>query len=373
MSRLILSICLAIAVFAPLPANVQAADPAYPEVTLPGTLVRKFHSELVDQDYRLDIGLPAGYADGEARYPVVVVLDGQWDFPLLYTINGQQYYDGVLPGLILVGLTWGGENPDVGVLRDHDFTPTDPDGEGKNGGAAKFLDFLERELIPFLDQEYRTDGRRVLVGSSYGGLFTLYAMFRRPGLFSDYLPTSPAVPWDEDALYRFADGFAERSAEHPGRLFIAVGELESLRGPVEKFAGFLTRQNYPGLAWRFQVIANAGHSGVKPEGDTRGLQYLFERPDLMLTAVQLATLAGRYRGDTDGTEVVIGAENGRLLATVVATGQNLTFLAESADRFYRRGEFLKVRFEHDSKGAATGIAVQTFEGSEHFTRIPEAP
>jgi len=362
-----------LALIAPLPGNLLAAQSAYPEVTLPGTLTRELHSGLVDQDYRLDISLPGGYAEGEAKYPVVVVLDGQWDFPLLYTINGQQYYDGVLPGLILVGVTWGGEHPNVDALRQRDFTPTDPAGDGKSGGAEKFLDFLERELIPFIDKEYRTDGRRVLVGSSFGGLFTLYAMFSRPGLFSDYLPTSPAVPWDDDALYGYADGFAERSAAHPSRLFIAVGELESLRGPTEKFAGFLTRQDYPGLDWRFQAIANAGHSGVKPEGDTRGLQYLFERPDLLLSPEQLAPLSGRYRGDTDGTEVIIGSKNGRLLATVTATGESLTLLAEAPDRFYRRGEFLKARFEYDAAGTATGIAVQMFGRSEHYSRIANSP
>jgi len=174
MSRLHLIFSLILAVTVSLPANLQAAESVYPEVTLPGTLVRELHSRLVDKDYRLDISLPAGYADDVARYPLVLVLDGQWDFPLLYTINGQQYYDGMLPGLILVGLTWGGENPDYGVLRDHDFTPTDPGGEGRYGGAAKFLDFLEGELLPFLDREYRTDGRRVLVGSSFGGLFTTF-------------------------------------------------------------------------------------------------------------------------------------------------------------------------------------------------------
>src|SRR5690606_39585416 len=81
-------------------------------VTIPGTEVNRIHSAIVNQPYKLLVQLPAGYTQSAQRYPVVYLLDAQWDFPLVSSIYGQQYYDGFVPELIIVGITWGGDNPD---------------------------------------------------------------------------------------------------------------------------------------------------------------------------------------------------------------------------------------------------------------------
>jgi len=242
-------------------------------VSLPGTHTRLLHSEIVGQEYQLQVNLPTGCE--EVACPVLFLLDAQWDFPLLYAIYGEQHYDGFVPDLVLVGITWGGQDPDPDVLRRRDFTPSDESGRGEEGGAANFLAFIERELIPFVEREYRTTPRRALAGSSLGGLFALYTLLQRPDLFSDYIATSPATPWDGGVLYRFAEGFEQRSRASPPRLYVAVGEREDLRGPVTEFTDWLGRQQYPDLTWTHEIVAGAGHSGVKAQGNTRGLQYLF--------------------------------------------------------------------------------------------------
>jgi predicted alpha/beta superfamily hydrolase len=117
-------------------AQTVTAGAETSEVKIPGTHVRTLHSRIVGQEYRLLVSLPAGYGESTQHYPVVFLLDAQWDFPLLYAIYGEQYYDGFVPGLILVGLEWGGEKPDPNVLRRRDFTPSDESGNGDSGGAA---------------------------------------------------------------------------------------------------------------------------------------------------------------------------------------------------------------------------------------------
>ena len=65
-----------------------------------------------------------------------------------------------------------------------------------SGNGPNFLKCLKTELIPFIEANYRADpSHRVLQGSSYAGLFTLYAMFADTGLFSGYIAASPAVPY----------------------------------------------------------------------------------------------------------------------------------------------------------------------------------
>src|SRR5438270_578199 len=68
------------------------AQKQFPTVDLPGTQVRKITSAIVaGQEYELDISLPAGYNTNK-KYPVLYVMDSQWDFPLVRSIYGQQYY-----------------------------------------------------------------------------------------------------------------------------------------------------------------------------------------------------------------------------------------------------------------------------------------
>src|SRR4051812_33036628 len=93
-----------------------------PAVELPGTQVLKFKSRINNQDYLLQIELPASYSnDTTKKYPVLYVLDGQWCFPTVWGINGNLYYDGFIPEMILVGVTWP-DNFDRNRFRD--FTPT---------------------------------------------------------------------------------------------------------------------------------------------------------------------------------------------------------------------------------------------------------
>jgi predicted alpha/beta superfamily hydrolase len=78
------------------------------------------------------------------------------------------------------------------TLRARDFTPTRTSGDPNSGGAPAFLDFLEHELIPFIDRTYRTNtSDRGLLGHSLGGLFALYALEQRPRCFSELSPQAP--------------------------------------------------------------------------------------------------------------------------------------------------------------------------------------
>ncbi|HTM93693.1 MAG TPA: alpha/beta hydrolase-fold protein, partial [Flavisolibacter sp.] len=175
------------------------------EVTIPGSQIKKISSNIVaGQEYELQIMLPANYSSTNRLYPVVYLMDSQWDFPLLSALYGEQYYDGFLPPMIIVGVTWGGANPKPDSLRARDYTPTNVKAIPQSGGADKFLSFMKEELFPFVERNYRADKNdRTLVGCSYGGLFTMYALFAQPGMFQRYVAASPAFMWDNDLLYQY--------------------------------------------------------------------------------------------------------------------------------------------------------------------------
>jgi predicted alpha/beta superfamily hydrolase len=259
------------------PAPATRAE-TFPRVSLPNTELRTLTSVATGRGYDLYVRLPAEYAQRtEKKYPILYVLDGQWDFKLLDSIQGGLLYDQFVPEMIIVGITYSGDSPDYDALRAMDYTPTATGAIPGSGGAPKFLAFLKSEAIPFIETNYRADSsQRVLMGSSFGGLFSLYAMFAEPGLFGGYVAASPAVPYGNRFVFKQEAEFAAKRHDLPARLFVSVGEIEDLAQPVQEFAQIISGRNYSGLKIESRVLEGERHAGNKPEAFNRGLRFVFQ-------------------------------------------------------------------------------------------------
>lgn len=244
---------------------------------------------------QLHVGLPDSYAREPARrYPVLYLCDGYWDFALLTGIRGNLVYDKAAPEMIIVGLGYAGDKPDYGALRRYDYTPV-PHGDDKagatSGHAAEFLAALDREIIPFIEKEYRVDrSYRVLGGSSLGGLFALYAMLERPDLFQGIIAPSPAVDWPAGGspagspaglkdrwLFGREAALASRRSDLPVRLFISAAgeEDQKFLAAIKEFSGVLQGRHYRDLEVRWRVIDGERHAGTKAESYNRGVRFAF--------------------------------------------------------------------------------------------------
>jgi predicted alpha/beta superfamily hydrolase len=152
-------------------------------------------------EYEICIALPEGYNDTTLIYPVVYMLDGYDLFGLQLQTYQQLVYHEHIPQLILVGINYSfGDKEyyssltDYEYIRFRDYTPTyishqqlvEDFGEEyagyvkESGGSGKFLRFLQEELIPFIDSEYRTD-------PNDRGILRLTYFFMLPKHFKKYL------------------------------------------------------------------------------------------------------------------------------------------------------------------------------------------
>jgi len=295
MKRLILGVSLAQVLSACAPQSpaagtsvvetptTQATQPqmqseSFPQVTIPGSQVRQLESSATGRSYDIYIRLPEEYAPGlNRKYPVIYVLDGQWDFKLLDSIYGGLHFDQFVPATIIVGITYSGADADYESLRAMDYTPIQDRFVPGSGDAPKFFTFLKGELIPFIETEYQADpSRRVLMGSSYGGTFTLYALFSEPGLFRGYVAGSPVVVYGDRFAFKQEAEYAKNHQDLPVRLFLSVGELEELARPVQEFMQVLSERNYTGLEMETRIIEGDRHAGNKPEAYNRGLRFIFQ-------------------------------------------------------------------------------------------------
>jgi predicted alpha/beta superfamily hydrolase len=210
----------------------HAAD-GWTGVTLPSTTrQRDFTSSITGLQYRIFISVPSQPAPA-GGHPVLFALDGNASFPtlaLMARMAGWRHTNGISPPVV-VAIGYPGEQ-DYGLARGRDYTPPSGvpgDKTGTSGGAALFLDFIERELKPLVAALAPIDpSRQALFGHSYGGLCTLYALFNRPAMFQSYLAASPSIWYGERAVLSGLQGFEGRVARLPARpsLMLSVGELE---------------------------------------------------------------------------------------------------------------------------------------------------
>lgn len=340
----------------------------FPPVIIPGSETRRITSSIVTgQEYVLHILLPSGYSSSKKKYPMVYLMDSQWDFPLVTALYGQQYFDGFIPEMIIVGVTWGGIKPHADSLRARDYTPTNEMPLKQSGGANSFLQFMKDELFPFIETNYKADNeKRILMGCSFGGLVTLYAMFTRPELFYGYVAASPAVGWNKEVIYQYEKQFAAKNISKPLRLYMTVGDVEQGRTAYERFADFLTKKNYAGINTRSKVLGNTGHSGTKAETYTRGLQYIFEKQKLKLDAATLNKFIGTYELP-NGNNVQIKVENNQLIYS--SPNNKYILYADSETDFYSNHEFFNVSFVRDNTGNISGFHLSRYGGTQLATKI----
>lgn len=338
------------------------------EVTIPGSQTKEITSKIINgQEYVLQISLPAGYAKSNKKYPVVYLMDSQWDFPLLTALYGEQYFDGFIPEVIIVGITWGGDHPNPDSLRARDYTPTSEKQLPQSGGADKFLSVIQNEIFPVVENDYRVDiNDKTLVGCSLGGLFTMYTLFTHSSMFNRYVAASPAFTWDNNVLYKYEEQYHAVPSNPPAKLFMCVGGVELSVPGFEKLTLFLNNRHYTKLQMESMVLENTGHSGTKGEGYARGLQFVFKRPSLELPSNILNQYTGTYKLN-NGMQIELKMEHNAL---AVSIGKNyFRLFAASETDFYLNSSFYKMHFIKDDKRNVAGFELARYGSTEFVKKI----
>ncbi len=250
---------------------------------LPGTEIVDLPARQGERRYQLHVSVPGSHAREPARrYPVVYLTDPQWDFALVHATAGNLVFDGAIPECILVGIGYAGEGLDSDALRAGALAPI-PDPSMHRAapgglGADGFLRMMESEIFPLVERSTPADpARRVFLGSSLGGLFGLYAMLTRPGLFPATVAVSPAVLWGGGWLLGLEETCAASAGKLRGRLFLsgAAEEWPDFLAVIVRFRERLRTRAHPELALEWRLIEGERHSGTKAEGFTRGLRFAF--------------------------------------------------------------------------------------------------
>lgn len=253
------------------------AQQTHKQFVLSNTEIIPIHSKITGRDHELVVVYPSSYkTNSEKKYPVLYYLDAYWDTPLLVSTYGNLIYDNQVPEFIMVGLSYP-SSANYGDERRIDYTFTAVD--EKSGKANLFLDFIQKEVAPLIESQYRGEKTdRVIAGNSLGGLLTITAAYQAPDFFAGYIALSPAVEWDKQALVKLDNHYAKTHKALSGRMFISYGTTEypAFRDPIIHFQKQLSARNYQGLELLNYAMEGLDHTGVKGDGYVRGLIWVWK-------------------------------------------------------------------------------------------------
>ena len=234
----------------------------YPRTALFGTEARTLFSAIRGREYHLSVALPDSYKTSTQAYPVIYVLDADFNFGVAAGLTRFSNWFRKVPELIIVGIGYDVEDSDEFVrLRELDFDVPGLPGAASDSAPNLFLDALTQEMIPFIDANYRTiPSDRCLQGYSSGGIFVLYALFQQPDAFQRYISGSAILKYTYDYWIQHYAQLAARNASNPIQLYLSVGQLEEDDIPnFQRFVAFLEQGDYPGLTVSSEIYAGEGH------------------------------------------------------------------------------------------------------------------
>ncbi|MFZ1743003.1 MAG: alpha/beta hydrolase-fold protein [Pontixanthobacter sp.] len=251
------SICIAaiLAVFAATLSSPVLADLG---VGTPVTIGKSYSipAAAFDGERRITVRLPPGYVEQpEMRFPVVYIIDGgpEQDFPHIAGIVQSRDMNYSFDRFILVGIET--------INRRSELSPQVRTGAedyykellgATPGGADNFRSFIEADVKPWVEGNFRTTGHSAIMGESLAGLFVLETLLKQPALFDDWIAVSPSLWYDDMKLAREAADRLGSLTAGDERVYLSVAN-EGYRHEegVERFVDSLRASAPASLQWAY--------------------------------------------------------------------------------------------------------------------------
>jgi predicted alpha/beta superfamily hydrolase len=225
-------------------------------------------SKILKRRINVLVYVPPGYAQSAARYPVLYDLNTFFCFTYDCGTVEMLARTQDIPSMIVVGV------PQLNA----GYVPTPLEERGDTlAGADLSIKFFKDELIPLVEQNYRTNAARLLYGHSVGGLFTMYALFNYPDVFTGYLAGSPWFQNNQQYWLKNIEKLAKERTLKDKCLYMTVGKGET-QLTLDTYAGleeWMKAQQLPGLQWK-SALVEGDHGSMVGRTIYDGLLFVFD-------------------------------------------------------------------------------------------------
>ncbi len=307
-------------------------------------------SQILDQDREIWLSLPKSYGDTvftQKSYPVIYFFDGDSHFETLVA-QRNRLSNGLyasMPEVILVGI--------LQKDRTKELTPTamaTPE-EWKradfssSGGNVQFMDFIEKELKPYIKSNFRTNEFDALIGHSFGGLSVANALITRPDSYDAYVAVDPSMWWDGEKLLNSMDSLWS-AEEHGGKIFFLAkandpGSGEDHHSAILKFNEKVASLNQGStLLYHYSFYPTEDHGSVVVPGEYDALRFLFEGYQLPVKALLNDT--SLLDGHFDAISKKLGYEiipDEKMIDDLAKVCERQNSIAQAKDLLYRNTQY----------------------------------
>lgn len=249
----------------------------------------RLYSDILKEERSFWVHLPKDYNQFEQeKYPVAYVLDGETQFQQVVSTEAflSKGMYASIPQMIVVGI--------INTDRTRDLTPSHApiqriERKGASfetsGGADKFHRFLEHELQPFINKAFRTSNYNLLIGHSFGGLFSIYSLIHHPNTFQAYFAIDPSLWWNNNEMLKEAETNLHTGYFKGKSLYVAMAHNPptardtSTNHPraIERFTKhILTQKSSNQLRWNWKFYERYDHGTVVLPSVFDAFKYLFE-------------------------------------------------------------------------------------------------
>ena len=223
---------------------------------------------------------------GKPHYPVIYLLDGDANFNDVVSMTEFMSNAGLCPPMIVVGI--------LHPARMKDLTfGTDKEMPGITGNGDKFMLYVERELMPFIESNYLTASYKIFIGHSVGGLTVVNTLIHHPDLFNAYISLDGALWWNDQQIVKQAKSILANTNYKGKTLFMALANrmekgmdtlavqkdttegTELIRSNLELIKD-ISKNKTNQLRFRHAYYKNDDHGSVRLIGEYDALRFIFD-------------------------------------------------------------------------------------------------
>ena len=244
----------------------------------------QIHSDILGEEREYWVSLPESYHP-QAKYPIVYVLDGRFQFHSVASILRYLPKSAEIPEMIVVGI--------LNTDRVRDLTPTNNlinsygvefARDKTSGGADNFLNFIRTELSPRIEAEYSTADYRMLIGHSHGGLFSLYSFIQASDFFNSFISVDPSLYWDKEIVKERLIENLKQNPDVKSRIYISSANNEgddflseeAMVAAQNSFVDVLSSPEFRNLEVLKERFDDENHFTVPWISYSRGLLFVFD-------------------------------------------------------------------------------------------------
>ena len=220
------------------------------------------HSRVLEQDRQVYIHVPTRDSSAlNEPLPVLYLLDGENHFHIVSAYIEYLSRWQVIPPILVVGI--------ISVDRVKDLTPvkslmnfdgkTDS-GYKASGGNEPFFDFLQQELMPYIETRYKTSAFKILAGHSFGGLTAINCMLTRPDMFNAYIAISPSLWFGNRYVLKSAEQKLPKLSLREKTLFFSAGNEDgSFQDDLLKFGKLVEKDSMKTFRHQYKYYPAEDH------------------------------------------------------------------------------------------------------------------